>query len=145
MYQKYSFKRIYCLYRCYNFSPLLNKNANFHYGNIKKIRQILPFFDHTKFSTLKIHIEKILPYAASANYINRMSDYCQGCKYNQKDRTGEKACPFNFFYWDFLIRHQDKLRSLGRMNLVLSHLKKISPEESEQIRFQARQWWKREN
>ena len=85
------------------------------------------------------------PYAASANYINKMSDYCQGCKYNQKERTREKACPFNFFYWDFLIRHQDKLRSLGRMNLVLSHLKKISPEESEQIRFQARQWWKREN
>ena len=81
------------------------------------------------------------PYAASANYINKMSDYCSGCKYKKTKRTGEKACPFNFFYWDFLIRHQDKLRSLGRMNLVLSHLKKISAAELEQITSLSREWW----
>ncbi|MCC0176328.1 cryptochrome/photolyase family protein [Waterburya agarophytonicola K14] len=84
------------------------------------------------------------PYAASANYINKMSDYCQGCQYKKSDRLGEKACPFNFFYWNFLIRHQDKLRSLGRMNLVLSHLKRISPEESAQITSLASQWWEKE-
>ncbi len=81
------------------------------------------------------------PYAASANYINKMSDYCSGCKYQKSKRTGEKACPFNFFYWDFLIRHQDKLRSLGRMNLVLSHIKKISAAESEQISSLSKEWW----
>ncbi|MGD1919417.1 MAG: cryptochrome/photolyase family protein [Pleurocapsa sp.] len=81
------------------------------------------------------------PYAASANYINKMSDYCSGCKYHISKRTGEKACPFNFFYWDFLIRHQDKLRSLGRMNLVLSHIKKISAAESEQISSLSKEWW----
>ena len=81
------------------------------------------------------------PYAASANYINKMSDYCGGCKYKKTKRTGEKACPFNFFYWDFLIRHQDKLRSQGRMNLVLSHLKKMDSAESEQIRSLSREWW----
>jgi deoxyribodipyrimidine photolyase-related protein len=43
------------------------------------------------------------PYAASANYINKMSDYCGKCAYNPKARTGENACPFNFFYWDFSI------------------------------------------
>lgn len=81
------------------------------------------------------------PYAASANYINKMSDYCKDCKYKKSDRTGEKACPFNFFYWDFLIRHEDKLRSLGRMNLVLSHLKRISTAESEEIRSLSQEWW----
>lgn len=37
------------------------------------------------------------PYAASANYINKMSDYCSNCCYNLRDRIGAKACPFNFF------------------------------------------------
>ena len=71
------------------------------------------------------------PYAASANYINKMSDYCDNCVYNRRDRTSEKACPFNYFYWDFIARHQDKLKSLGRMNLILANLKKIAPEELE--------------
>lgn len=81
------------------------------------------------------------PYAASANYINKMSDYCSGCQYKKSDRTGEQACPFNFFYWDFLIRHQDKLRSLGRMNLVLFHRERISDAELAQISSLSQQWW----
>ena len=32
------------------------------------------------------------PYAASGAYINRMSDYCAGCAYDVKARTGLKAC-----------------------------------------------------
>ena len=66
------------------------------------------------------------PYAASANYINKMSDYCRNCYYNKSDRLTEKACPFNYFYWDFMARHRDKLQALGRMNLILGHLRKIS-------------------
>lgn len=81
------------------------------------------------------------PYAASANYINKMSDYCGNCQYNKSDRTGEKACPFNFFYWNFLSRHRDRLKSLGRMNLVLSHLQRLSSSELEQINSLASQWW----
>ncbi|ACB52100.1 putative Deoxyribodipyrimidine photolyase [Crocosphaera subtropica ATCC 51142] len=80
------------------------------------------------------------PYAASANYINKMSDYCKSCEYKQTKRTGEKACPFNFFYWDFLSRHQEKLKSLGRMNLVLANLKKIDSEELQEIQSQSQQW-----
>lgn len=38
------------------------------------------------------------PYAASANYISKMSDYYGSCKYKKGDHTGENACPFNFFY-----------------------------------------------
>ena len=70
-----------------------------------------------------------------------MSNYCSDCKYNQSDRTGDKACPFNFFYWDFLNRHRDRLQSLGRMNLVLSHFKRMSETELDQISSLAAEWW----
>jgi deoxyribodipyrimidine photolyase-related protein len=82
------------------------------------------------------------PYASSANYINKMSDYCSGCVYKPTKRTGENACPFNFFYWDFLARHHERLKSQGRMNLVLSHLKRMSPEEIQTIHKEAENWHK---
>ena len=80
------------------------------------------------------------PYAASANYINKMSDYCASCQYDPKKRTGATACPFNYFYWDFLARHQEKLQSQGRMGLILKHLDKISPTELATIHQQAIDW-----
>jgi len=80
------------------------------------------------------------PYAASANYINKMSDYCQGCKFDRKVRSGDNACPFNFFYWDFLARHRDKLQSIGRMSFILANLDKMPPEELETIRQKAADW-----
>ncbi|MEO0408116.1 MAG: cryptochrome/photolyase family protein, partial [Cyanobacteria bacterium P01_A01_bin.135] len=80
------------------------------------------------------------PYGSSANYINRMSDYCKGCAYNHRDRTGEKACPFNFFYWDFLARHREKLKSQGRMNLILANLDRMDKEELKEIRQAAANW-----
>ncbi|MEM9809162.1 MAG: cryptochrome/photolyase family protein [Cyanobacteria bacterium P01_D01_bin.56] len=80
------------------------------------------------------------PYAASANYINRMSDYCKGCQYNPKERTGENACPFNFFYWDFLARHRDKLANQGRMNFILKNLDRMSEEDYNTIRSNAQTW-----
>jgi deoxyribodipyrimidine photolyase-related protein len=82
------------------------------------------------------------PYAASANYINKMSDYCSDCQYSPKERTGEKACPFNFFYWDFLARHRDRLQSQGRMALILKNLDRISSEELENIHQKATDWHK---
>ncbi len=80
------------------------------------------------------------PYAASANYINKMSDYCKGCKYNASKRTGDKACPFNFFYWDFLARHRDKLKSQGRMSFILANLDKMPPAELQAIQQLASEW-----
>jgi deoxyribodipyrimidine photolyase-related protein len=80
------------------------------------------------------------PYASSANYINKMSDYCRNCVYDPRQRTGEGACPFNFFYWDFLARHQEKLKSLGRMNLVLGNLKRMETAELDKMQAQASSW-----
>jgi len=80
------------------------------------------------------------PYGSSANYINRMSDYCKGCQYNHRKRTGENACPFNFFYWDFLARHREKLSSQGRMNLILANLDRMSEEDLEEMQQAAADW-----
>jgi deoxyribodipyrimidine photolyase-related protein len=55
------------------------------------------------------------PYVSSGAYIDRMSDYCKSCAYAVKEKTGEKACPFNLLYWDFLIRHRDRFASNPRM------------------------------
>ena len=79
------------------------------------------------------------PYAASGNYINRMGTYCKGCRYNPKQRTGDKACPFNALYWDFLARHADSLRRNPRMALVMKQLEKLPEEELASIRASADQ------
>ncbi len=55
------------------------------------------------------------PYAASGNYINKMSNYCGACRYDVKKKTGPDACPFNPLYWDFLVRNGDKLRRNHRL------------------------------
>ena len=60
------------------------------------------------------------PYAASGNYINKMSDYCAGCRYDVKQKTGETACPFNPLYWDFLVRNESRLRGNPRMGQIYS-------------------------
>ena len=58
------------------------------------------------------------PYAASGNYINKMSDYCSGCAYDAKAKNGPTACPFNPLYWDFVARNEAELRSNPRMGPV---------------------------
>ena len=55
------------------------------------------------------------PYVSSGAYIDRMSDYCGDCHYRVKDKTGEKACPFNLLYWNFLIRHRERFEGNPRM------------------------------
>ncbi len=73
------------------------------------------------------------PYAASANYINRMSDYCSHCQYDPKQITGEQACPFNALYWDFLNQHRDTFAANHRMGLMLKNLDRKSQAELDTI------------
>jgi len=72
------------------------------------------------------------PYAASGNYINKMSDYCKGCHYDVKQKTGEDACPFNALYWDFLIRNEDKLKGNPRLNQVYRTWNKMDEEKRDE-------------
>ncbi len=64
------------------------------------------------------------PYCASGNYINKMSDYCQGCRYNPKSAAGESACPFTTLYYDFLDRHHDKFRNNARLKFQLTNIER---------------------
>ncbi len=77
------------------------------------------------------------PYASSANYVDKMSDYCSGCPYYKTKTTGEGACPFNALYWDFLDRNEDELRSNHRMGLMYSHVDGKDDEEWAEIRERA--------
>ena len=55
------------------------------------------------------------PYAAGGAYIDKMSDFCGGCRYDRTKRTGPDACPYTTLYWDFLDRHQVRLAANHRM------------------------------
>ena len=83
------------------------------------------------------------PYAASANYINRMSDYCRHCPYDPRAVTGADACPFNALYWDFLARNESKLSNNPRMALTYRNLHRRKSEDLKSIRTQARKLLKR--
>lgn len=78
------------------------------------------------------------PYAASGAYINKMSNYCKNCHYKVKDKTGESACPFNYLYWDFLIRNREALRSNHRMGMIYNTLNKMDETKVIQIQEDAR-------
>jgi deoxyribodipyrimidine photolyase-related protein len=78
------------------------------------------------------------PYAAGGNYINRMSNHCQGCRYDPRRRTGEDACPLTALYWDFIDRHRDRLATNRRMGLPLRAVSRIDEDELDQIRARAR-------
>ena len=77
------------------------------------------------------------PYISSANYINKMGDYCQECVFDHNKRTGEKACPFNFLYWSFLLKHEEKLRENHRMARMLYNLKYLDEDDRLAVRKDA--------
>ena len=68
------------------------------------------------------------PYTASANYIHKMSNYCESCKYDRNDKVGENACPFNSLYWDFHDRHREKLQHNHRLSMVYRLWDKMNTE-----------------
>ncbi len=77
------------------------------------------------------------PYVSSGNYINKMSDYCQHCRFDVKRKTGPQACPFNYLYWHFIDRHLDKLAGNPRMSLIVSQWRRRKPEDQQAIRDSA--------
>lgn len=80
------------------------------------------------------------PYVSSANYIDKMSHYCKNCYYNKKDKTGERACPFNSLYWDFYDRNREKLEKNPRIGMAYRLWNKMDGEKKEAIILQAKKY-----
>ncbi len=81
------------------------------------------------------------PYAASGAYINKMSDYCKSCSYKVNLKNGAEACPFNYLYWNFLIKNRRKLESNFRLGMSYRTLDKMSAEKRNLIQSDARVFW----
>ena len=73
------------------------------------------------------------PYAASGSYINKMSDYCKNCIYKVSKKNGEDACPFNYLYWDFLVRNRDKLESNHRIGMMYKIYERMGEDKKKAI------------
>jgi len=82
------------------------------------------------------------PYAASGSYINKMSDYCKGCKYKVTVKNGPEACPFNYLYWDFFIRNEDKLSNNPRIGMGYRTLARMGEEKTKAIKADAKRFFK---
>ncbi len=80
------------------------------------------------------------PYIASGAYISRMSDYCRSCTFDVKLKRGNKACPFNYLYWNFLIQHEGRLRANPRLAIAYQTLQKMPAEQKQHILHQTQQF-----
>jgi (6-4)DNA photolyase len=77
------------------------------------------------------------PYVASGSYINRTSDHCRGCRYDQGQSVGDHACPFATLYWDFLARHKTRFEKNRRMRYPYQNLARQEPGVLAVIRIRA--------
>lgn len=82
------------------------------------------------------------PYVATGKYIQRMSNYCSGCRYDPAESTGENACPFTTLYWDFLMRHDERLRANQRMTMQMRNVDRLSSQKRTTIQIQAAEFRK---
>jgi deoxyribodipyrimidine photolyase-related protein len=73
------------------------------------------------------------PYVSSGAYIDRMSDHCRNCHYRVKEKTGDRACPFNLLYWHFLTRHRERFRSNPRMAQMYRVWDDMDPGHREKV------------
>jgi deoxyribodipyrimidine photolyase-related protein len=77
------------------------------------------------------------PYVSAAAYIHKMSNYCSDCRYNNKKRLGEDACPFNSLYWNFLDDKKEFFAKNNRMAMMLRLLEKIPQNELIELKKRA--------
>ena len=73
------------------------------------------------------------PYAASANYVKRMSDHCGRCRFDPGKTVGDDACPLNAMYWDFIDHHRERWSENHRMALMVSSWERRDEEDREAV------------
>lgn len=84
------------------------------------------------------------PYVSSGKYVQRMGpSLCAGCAFDPKLSEGERACPFNHLYWDFLDRHAERFARNPRMAVPMAALRKLRPAVRADHRRRARHWRER--
>lgn len=69
------------------------------------------------------------PYAAGGSYISKMTNHCGSCKFDPKQRTGEKACPLTNGYWKLLDKHEARFSSNHRMFQAMAGLRKLKDRD----------------
>ncbi|MFS4416278.1 cryptochrome/photolyase family protein [Maribacter sp. 2307ULW6-5] len=77
------------------------------------------------------------PYVSSANYINKMGNYCSGCAYKHTQKVGEDACPFNALYWNFLDAKKEHFKDNNRMAMMMNLLHKKDKAELQELKERA--------
>jgi deoxyribodipyrimidine photolyase-related protein len=77
------------------------------------------------------------PYIAGGAYINRMSNYCGGCRYETQTREGPDACPMTTLYWNFVDRHESELAANPRTSMMVKNLQRFTADERLQLRLRA--------
>ncbi len=79
------------------------------------------------------------PYVSSGSYIQKMSNYCEACYYNYKNKADDKACPFNSLYWHFLDEKRSHLKNNNRMRMMYHVLDNIKKDDLKAIKQRAKQ------
>ena len=82
------------------------------------------------------------PYAAGGSYIQKMSNYCQQCRYRVTEKTGPDACPFNYLYWDFLARNRDYLQGNPRVGMMYKTYDRMTDAKQAAIQSDATRFFK---
>jgi deoxyribodipyrimidine photolyase-related protein len=83
------------------------------------------------------------PYIAGGNYVRKMSDACDRCPYDVKQKTGARACPLNYLYWDFVAQNRPDFLENGRVSLALITYDK-KPEAEKQAIAESAQRFRQE-
>jgi deoxyribodipyrimidine photolyase-related protein len=73
------------------------------------------------------------PYVSSGNYIQKMGDHCKACHYDQKQRSGPKACPFNPLYWHFMVRHRERLARNPRIGMIYRSWDRMAEDKRQAV------------
>lgn len=73
------------------------------------------------------------PYVSSGNYIHKMSNYCEWCQYDIKEKYSENACPFNYLYWAFVDENKEHLQK-KRQSFIIKQLQNIDIKKIQELK-----------